>query len=348
MIMFGRRRLSIYGLIISVLSVLVLFDRFDSVQGSLSSRNPDNDNVLTETRRHNRRQETRNEEEATIDAAVKKQRRLLSIPGFVITKLSTGGVAMFRFTRRQYKTVVDSTLVWTIGVLQSIQDRLNKSIDNNKIHEDNNPSTEQKQETKSNIVVTPSNNKSSVPANQNDEPIVVVVKHEKVVEETNTPQDKTTAATIGSPATLRSGSILPKSSSTASSMLHNNNNSKNKNKLKAIVDKTGTASASSSSSSVFDAAAAPPHAIILDHDNDDDTVLDPEPSYLGSFFPTLMTGLVFATAGTMSYLWNGDWTETASSVASYFWGTAEDATTDDIGGGTLDSSSAIPVTPDKY
>ena len=35
MIMFGRqRRLSIYGLIISVLSVLVLFDRFDSVQGT--------------------------------------------------------------------------------------------------------------------------------------------------------------------------------------------------------------------------------------------------------------------------------------------------------------------------
>jgi len=347
--MFGRRRHSIYGLIISVFSVFVLFDRFDSVQGSLSSRNPDNDNVLTETRRHNRRQETRNEEEeATIDAAVKKQRRLLSIPGVVITKLSTGGVAMFRFTRRQYKTVVDSTLVWTIGVLQSIQDRLNKSIENNKIHEDNNTSTEQKQETKSNIVVAPSNDKSSVPANRNDEPIVVVVKHEKAVEETNTHQDKTTAATIGSPAaTLRSGSILPKSSSTASSVLHNNNNSKNKNKLKAIVDKTGTASASSSSSSVFDAPAAPPHAIILDHDSDEDTVLDPEPSYLGSFFPTLMTGLVFATAGTMSYLWNGDWTETASSVASYFWGTAEDATTEDIGG-TLDSSSAIPVTPDKY
>ena len=320
--------------------------------------------MLTETRRHNRRQQTRNEEEATIDAAVTKQRRLLSIPGIVITKLSTGGVAMFRFTRRQYKTVVDSTLVWTIGVLQSIQDRLNKSIENNKIYEDDNNSTEQKQESSTSSsndddtskkvsssdtnVINPENTMTASATTNITNTAAVSTSNKKSVEETNTHQDKTTAATIGSPATLRSGSILPKSSSTASSMLHNNNNSKNKNKLKAIVDKTGTASASSSSSSVFDAAAAPPHAIILDHDHDEDTVLDPEPSYLGSFFPTLMTGLVFATAGTMSYLWNGDWTETASSVASYFWGTAEDATTDDIGGGTLDSSSAIPVTPDKY
>jgi len=138
--------------------------------------------------------------------------------------------------------------------------------------------------------------------------------------------------------TLHSGRNLPKATSKAS--LHHHNN----NKKKSIME--GLAADRSGGKSAFDYTSA----AIMD---EDETVV-PAASYLGYLFPTLVTGLVFAAAGSIGYLWNGDWTEAASTVTGYFWGDDNEKLDDITIGGEKQqqqdafTSSAIPITPDRY
>jgi len=85
----------------------------------------------------------------------------------------------------------------------------------------------------------------------------------------------------------------------------------------------------------------------------------PSPSRLASLLPTLVAGLVFTTAGTLvGYLYNIEWSAMAYSYADYFWGEGfNDAaqTFSSVGGhddteiyDDQSSSSAIPVTPDRF
>lgn len=85
----------------------------------------------------------------------------------------------------------------------------------------------------------------------------------------------------------------------------------------------------------------------------------PSTSFLAGLLPSLVAGIVFTTAGSMvGYLWNGEWTETASSVMDYFWG--DETTTETFHDAATSSTTATnvqehndfdtfsaPITPDR-
>ena len=255
--------------------------------------------------------------------------------GVIIRKMANGIRTVVRFTKRQYKRTIDTILLWTINVLQSIQNRLKQSVyENEPITEV--PTMSSIYDSVSSVMSSSQDptvaTSSGTTAEKKKQPskASTTPTNNDAQKKTAKPATTTTTTTTTTPSALRSGKNLPKATSTASL------------KKKSTTGVGGKKSA-------FDFSTTQ-HAAILD---DDDNITVPATSYLGSLFPTLVTGLVFATAGSMvGFLWNGDWTEAASAVAGYFWSDEASDDTTTTGGETQQqdafASTAAPITPEKY
>jgi hypothetical protein len=254
-----------------------------------------------------------------------------------IRKMTNGIRTVVRFTKRQYKRTIDTILLWTINLLQSIQNRLKQSVYENEPITDV-PTMSSIYDSVSSVMYSSKDPTDSQP--KKDAPAPVKRKAAASTSGTNAEKKQSSKAstttpttTATTPGTLRSGKNLPKAASTASL------------KKKSATGGVG------GKKSAFGSSTTTKHAALLDND---ENITAPVTSYLGSLFPTLVTGLVFATAGSMvGYLWNGDWTEAASAAYGYFLGDEQSDGTTATGEETQQqedafASTAAPITPEKY
>jgi hypothetical protein len=223
----------------------------------------------------------------------------------------TNGIrTVVRFTKRQYKRTIDTILLWTINLLQSIQNRLKQSVYENEPITDV-PTMSSIYDSVSSVMYSSKDPTDSQP--KKDAPAPVKRKAAASTSGTTAEKKQTSKASTTTPTTTTGGVGGKKSA--------------------------------------FGSSTTTKHAALLDND---ENITAPVTSYLGSLFPTLVTGLVFATAGSMvGYLWNGDWTEAASAAYGYFWGDEQSDGTTATGEETQQqedafASTAAPITPEKY
>jgi len=251
----------------------------------------------------------------------------------IIGKFLRGVGSLIDFTKLQLRSAINAVLHSTIGILQSMQNKV-------AIEE---PEPDPTQTTTMSLIY---DSISSVMSSSEDsEPIS---KESPPVKREQTPDARTT--TTSSPtnnvkqkattkaAPLRGNKTLPKATSRGALG------------KKSIMEDLAEGG---SSSSAFHSVNS---AVTLSEE--DDVSALPPTSRLASFLPTLVAGLVFTTAGSMvGYLWNNEWIEMASSYVNYFWGETETETGSFFDAATsssaedhddISSSSAIPVTPDKF
>jgi hypothetical protein len=253
----------------------------------------------------------------------------------IIGKFFGGIGSLINFTQLKVRGAINAVLSLFIGLLQSMQNTV-------AVVE---PEPEPEPATTISVIYDSissvmSGSKDSEPRSKEKQQQIPDAK----TKTTSTPTNSGGQKTINKPASLRNQRNLTKATSGGALG------------QKSIMEDLARGRSSSAFDSADSAVAGPQESILP-------TL--PSPSRLASLLPTLVAGLVFTTAGTLiGYIWNTEWSATASSYADYFWGEGDgktdsflDATTSSSSVGGYDdteihddisSSSAIPVTPDRF
>mmetsp|Transcript_5745 Transcript_5745/g.16402 ORF Transcript_5745/g.16402 Transcript_5745/m.16402 type:complete len:331 (+) Transcript_5745:141-1133(+) len=319
-------------------SILIALARFESAEGSRlkkarrSIENPDEE--ASETTEQRRRLTLADDVFTTTSREFEVtgyHRHVGEIIVQVVKKFSKNLFSLFKFTTKQWRRVVNNSLGRFIGMLQSVQSRNEAALQDAEVAPA--PTISIIYDSLSNVMS---------PSPPEAKPAAVPATEQQTKEPTPNKQQPTTMQTptnnIQQEDTTNSAPLrnIPKATST-----------------KRVLNNKKSADLGTSGSS-FEAMKS---AAISASEEENGVV--PSTSVLAGLLPTLVAGLVFTTAGSMvGYLWNGEWTETASSVYDYFWGdeTAEPSYESDIYTVATpeygreyeySSSKAVPVTPDR-
>lgn len=319
---------------------------------------------------------------------IKFHRKVASTVQTFVQKIVHGGVSIVRLSKRSYKRISDPLLLWTIELLQSIQDHLIDKVHNNHDLVPSSPTTvttsdppavqsmsssiydsvsnyfvsntdangnstnTTKSNSKSNVdmsvTLRTANSKKIITDNDFAETKTREHKEEVSKEEVIASQPQQQQLVKDVNDTDKVSTLTTDTHRKSASILPTKSSSKASLLNNVNKVKTKPKSSTKSSSNGLDSTSE----LLKQHKEDDENAVITETSYLGSLLPPMMASIAFMTAGTMTYIWNGGLMEAATSLVDYFWGVSEnhDNISDASATSTVDRSAsiAVPVTPDKF